>query len=98
VLGVSSRFLWKRPTERFLHHYDRSVTDDHLDAGVGTGCFLDRRRFPSPAPRVALTGLNSNALDFAARGIARYKPETYFRNVLEPISFEAPKFDSIGAN
>jgi hypothetical protein len=42
--------------------------------------------------------LNLNALDFAARRIARYKPETYVRNVLEPIPFDAMKFDSVGIN
>jgi ubiquinone/menaquinone biosynthesis C-methylase UbiE len=50
------------------------------------------------APRVALMDLNLNALDFAARRIAHYNPETYVRNVLEPIPFDAMKFDSVGIN
>ena len=40
--------------------------------------------------------LNQNALDFASRRIARYKPETYIQNVLELISIDAAKFDSVG--
>jgi 2-polyprenyl-3-methyl-5-hydroxy-6-metoxy-1,4-benzoquinol methylase len=98
VLGVSNNFVWKCPSRRLLEHYDRRVTANHLDVGVGTGYFLDRCRFPSPAPRVALMDLNRNALDFAARRIERHNPETYVRNVLEPISFDAPKFDSVGVN
>lgn len=98
VLGLSNRLIWKCPTRRLLAHYDSHVTANHLDVGVGSGYFLDRCRFPSAAPRVALMDLNRDALDFAARRIARYAPETYVRNVLEPISIEADKFDSVGVN
>lgn len=98
VLGLSNRLIWKCPTRRLLAHYDSHVTANHLDVGVGSGYFLDRCRFPSAAPRVALMDLNRDALDFTARRIARYAPETYVRNVLEPISIEADKFDSVGVN
>lgn len=98
VLGVSNRFLWKCPTQRLEEHYNKHVTANHLDVGVGTGYFLDCCRFPSQSPRIALMDLNQNALEFASRRIARYKPETYRRNVLEPISIDAPKFDSLGIN
>jgi ubiquinone/menaquinone biosynthesis C-methylase UbiE len=98
VLGVSNRFLWKCPTQRLEEHYNKHVTANHLDVGVGTGCFLDRCRFPSQSPRIALMDLNQNTLEFASQRIARYKPETYCRNVLEPISIDAAKFDSVGIN
>jgi len=98
VLGVSNRFLWKCPTRRLEAHYNEHVTANHLDVGVGTGYFLDRCRFPSHAPRVALMDLNPVALEFAARRIARYKPETYRRNVLEPISLDGRQFNSVGIN
>jgi Methyltransferase domain len=96
VHGLSNRFLWKCPTQRLIEHYNRHVTANHLDAGVGTGYFLDKCRFPSPTPRVALLDLNQNTLDFAAMRIARYRPETYRGSVLEPIQLDAAKFDSIG--
>lgn len=98
VLGLSNRLIWKCPTQRLLGHYDRHVTADHLDVGVGTGYFLDRCRFPAAAPRIALMDLNADALDFAARRIARYAPRTYRRNALEPIAFDGEKFDSVGVN
>lgn len=98
VLGLSARFVWKCPTLHIEEHYNRHITSNHLDVGVGTGYFLGRCRFPSPAPRVALMDLNPNPLEFAARRIARFKPETYRRNVLEPISVDAPRFDSVGIN
>lgn len=98
VLGLSNRFIWKCPTQRIVEHYNKHITANHLDVGIGTGYFLDNCRFPSQSPRIALLDLNENTLDFASRRIARYKPETYLRNVLEPISIEAVKFDSIGIN
>lgn len=98
VLGVSNRFVWKCPTRRLEEHYNRHVTAKHLDFGVGTGYFLDRCRFPSRTPRVALMDLNPAALEFASRRIERYKPTTYCRNVLEPISIDVGKFDSVGIN
>lgn len=98
VLGVSNRFLWKCPTQRLEEHYNKHLTANHLDVGVGTGYFLDRCRFPSQKPRIAVMDLNQNALEFASRRIARYKPETYCQNVLEPISTGAAEFDSVGVN
>ena len=98
VLGVSNRFIWKCSTQALLDHYNKHVTANHLDVGVGTGYFLNRCQFPLPTPRVALMDLNSGALEFASQRIARYKPETYNRNVLEPIPFDGQKFDSVGIN
>ena len=98
VLGVSNRFIWKCPTPKQLRHYERHLSANHLDVGVGSGYFLDRCRFPSASPRVALLDLNSTALEFAAQRIARYRPESYRRNVLEPITLDAPGFDSVAVN
>jgi methylase of polypeptide subunit release factors len=95
VLGVSNRLIWKCPTQRLEQHYKQHITANHLDVGVGTGYFLDRCSLPSPSPRIALMDLNQNALEFASHRFARYKPETYRRNVLEPISIDAARFDSV---
>jgi 2-polyprenyl-3-methyl-5-hydroxy-6-metoxy-1,4-benzoquinol methylase len=98
VLVVSNQFIWKCASQRIVEHYNRHVTANHLDVGVGTGYFLDRCQFPSRAPRVALMDLNQSVLEHASRRIARYKPETYRRNVIKPISVDAKKFDSVGIN
>ncbi len=98
VLWISNRFIWKCPTPRLLAHYDRHVSANHLDVGVGSGYYLDKCRFPSPSPRVALMDLNPNSLAFAARRVARYRPETHIRNVLEPIPFDGARFDSVAVN
>jgi ubiquinone/menaquinone biosynthesis C-methylase UbiE len=96
VLGLSNRWIWRCPTARLERHYAEHVSANHLDVGVGSGYFLDRCRFPSAAPRIALMDLNETALTFAARRIERYAPERYRRNVLEPIAIDGAKFDSVG--
>lgn len=98
VHGLSNRFVWRCPTQGLVAHYNRHVTANHLDVGVGTGYFLERCRFPTGAPRIALLDINRNSLDFAAGRIARHRPETYLRNLLEPLAIDAPPFDSVGLN
>ncbi|NEO56405.1 MAG: class I SAM-dependent methyltransferase [Okeania sp. SIO3B5] len=98
VLGFSNQFIWKCPTKWLMKHYNQMVTANHLDVGIGTGYFLDRCKFPSQTPRVALIDLNSNTLEFTSQRIARYNPKTYGRNILEPINLDAEKFDSVGIN
>ena len=98
VHGLSNRFVWRCPTQGLVAHYNRHVTANHLDVGVGTGYFLERCRFPPGAPRIALLDINRNSLDFAAGRIARHRPETYLRNVLEPLAIDAAPFDSVGLN
>jgi 2-polyprenyl-3-methyl-5-hydroxy-6-metoxy-1,4-benzoquinol methylase len=98
VLGISNKFIWQCPTQQLVDHYNKNITANHLDVGVGTGYFLDRCQFPSLTPRIALMDLNNNALEFAAQRLVRYQPERYCQNVLEPITLEVKKFDSVGVN
>jgi len=98
VLRFSNRVVWKCPSHNILALYNQHVSNNHLDVGVGTGFFLDRCYFPSTHPRLALFDLNPNSLEFTARRMARFQPETYRMNVLEPIVVEVPRFDSVGMN
>ncbi|MGH7252278.1 MAG: class I SAM-dependent methyltransferase [Nitrospiraceae bacterium] len=98
VLGFSNQFVWKCPSRRMLALYNQHVSANHLDVGVGTGYFLDHCRFPSETPRLALLDLNPNCLDATSRRVARYKPEVYRANVLEPIEDNIPRFESVGMN
>lgn len=98
VLWLSNPLIWRCPTSRLLAHYDRFITTNHLDVGVGSGYYLDKCQFCAPNPRIALMDLNANSLAFAADRIARYHPQTILCNVLEPISFDGPPFDSVGVN
>jgi ubiquinone/menaquinone biosynthesis C-methylase UbiE len=98
ILGFFSRTAWRCPADRLVQHYDRHVTANHLDVGAGTGYFIDRCRFPEPDPRIGLLDLNTDCLDAAAARIARYRPERYVGNVLEPLALGAEPFDSVSMN
>jgi Methyltransferase domain len=98
VLGISNKFIWQCPTQRLVDLYNSNITGNHLDVGVGTGYFLDRCQFPSSTPRIALMDINTNALEFAARRLVRYQPGRYCQNVLEFITLNVKKFDSVGIN
>ncbi len=98
VLDISNQFIWKCPTQRLVQHYNDHVSANHLDVGVGTGCFLHHCYYPTVEPRIALMDLNPDSLEYAYKKILRYKPEKYQRNVLETISINTPNFDSVGIN
>src|SRR3546814_19098587 len=74
VLGFSNRFLWRCPTAELVGLYDANVSANHLDAGVATGYFLDRCRFPSEQPRLCMLDLNEICLPTAAAPAARSRP------------------------
>ncbi len=95
ALGFYCRFVWRCRARNILELYNLHVSGNHLDIGVGTGFFLQRCRFPNPEPRLALMDLNPNSLEVAGRRLARYKPEIYKRNALEPIGFDGPGFDTV---
>ncbi len=100
ILGYFSRLAWRCPASRVLAHYDRHVSANHLDVGVGTGYFLDRCAYPSAPerPRLGLLDLSTACLDAASKRVARFDPEVIEANVLEPISYAGPRFDSVGLN
>jgi hypothetical protein len=96
LLGLHCRFAWRCPSHHMLELYNRHVSVNHLDVGVGTGYFLDQCKFPTANPRLALMDLNSNCLEVSGKRLARYKPSVHQMNVLEPINIDTPGFDSIG--
>jgi 2-polyprenyl-3-methyl-5-hydroxy-6-metoxy-1,4-benzoquinol methylase len=98
VLGISNRYIWKCPSSRIEAHYNNHLSSNHLDVGVGTGYFLDRCKFPSDSPRIALMDMNTNTLEFASKRIERYSPETYSQNILDKILTAIAPFDSVGVN
>ena len=96
VFGVSSRVLWRCPTNEFIRHYDNYVTTNHLDVGVGTGYLLDNCRLSSTSARIGLMDLNTDCLDATAGRLSQHHIEKYTHNVLESFTDPIEKFDSIG--
>jgi len=98
VCWFSNNFVWKCLSQFIMDHYNKHVTNNHLEVGVGTGYFPNRCRFPSSHPAITLADINSDALQFTAQRLARYHPKIITMNVLEPLSMKEHTFDSIGMN
>jgi len=98
VMLFENRLVWKCPTTKILDFYNRNISGKHLDVGVGTGYFLDRCRFPVPDPVIHLMDLSPNSLSKTATRIRRYRPVAHRWDVLDPITPDLPKFDSICAS
>jgi hypothetical protein len=95
VHGLSNRFAWRCPTRLLLDLYRSHLSADHLEAGVGTGFFLDRAA-PLRFDRLALVDINRHCLDRAGRRLARFKPALYQANLLAPIKLDVAPFASVG--
>jgi hypothetical protein len=98
LYGVISKFAWGSSISRLDAHYKKYASSNHLEVGVGTGYLLDRIRFESNAPRLALMDLSASCLEKTRQKVARYAPEVYTQNLLEPIAHSPAPFDSIGIN
>ena len=98
VHGVSNRWIWRCPTRRLVELYETHASNNHLDLGVGTGLLLQRAQL-TPETRLVLVDLNENCLALTAERLARQRPTTYVRNVLEPLELSVEtKFESAGLN
>lgn len=98
VLQFSNSFVWQCSSQVLLDFYNQHISDKHLDIGVGTGYFLNKCRFPSPTPEIALFDLNPHSLAKSAKRLRRYNPSCHMGNVLQPIDIGMSGFNSISLN
>ena len=95
VLGFNNHVVWRCPTRRLLQQYNENVSANHLEAGVGTGWYLDHCRFPVPQPRIGLIDLNPSALAKTRSRLRRFEPESHHADLLEPVPALTDPFDSL---
>jgi hypothetical protein len=95
VHGLSNRLAWACPTRRLLQLYEANLSANHLEAGVGTGFFLDRAG-GGGLKRLVLLDINRHCLDRAARRLRRFNPTLCRANLLVPVDTGLAPFDSIG--
>jgi SAM-dependent methyltransferase len=94
VHGFSNRFAWRCPTSRLRDLYEANLSANHLEAGAGTGFFLDRAG--AALDRLVLLDINQHCLDRAGRRLARFRPTLRQANLLAPIEPGLAPFNSVG--
>jgi len=92
--GLSNRLAWRCPTSRLVELYAQNLSANHLEAGVGTGLFLDRAG--TAFDRLVLADINEHCLDRATRRLARFRPERRQINLLAPLPPDLTPFASVG--
>jgi hypothetical protein len=95
VHGLSNHLAWRCPTRKLLALYRANLSCNHLEAGVGTGYFLDRAG-RSDFERLVLLDINRNCLGRAEQRLARFKPVVYEVNLLAPLKLDLAPFSSVG--
>jgi len=98
ILGIFCRFIWKCPSRIILDNYNKNISENHLDAGVGTGYNHDHCQFSSKTPRLVLMDLNQNCLEVTTKRLTRYSPGIYCGDVFEPFDTGSERFDSVALN
>ncbi len=95
VHGLSNHLAWRCPTRKLLDLYRANLSANHLEAGVGTGYFLDRAGGPA-LKRLVLLDINRNCLAGAQRRLTRFKPALREANLLAPLKLDLAPFSSVG--
>src|SRR5579872_5657388 len=98
LLEFTCNRVWHCPISRTLELYERHLSSNHLEVGVGTGYFLDHSHLPGFQPRLALLDLSPDCLTRTATRLSRYAPEVYRADALALIELDVRRFDSIAMN
>jgi Methyltransferase domain len=95
VHGLSNRFARRCPTDRLLDLYRNNLAGHHLEAGVGTGFFIDRAD-RATFEQLTLLDINRHCLARSAQRLGRYQPLLCEANLFAPIAIELEPVDSVG--
>lgn len=98
VMSIASPHLWGCPSSKILDLYSQHVSSEHLEAGVGTGYFLDRCRFPVNDPSLTLLDVSQDALEMSKKRLSRFRVSGVEASLLEPLPFGEDRFGSVGMN
>jgi hypothetical protein len=95
IMRVLTPYVWRCPAHHYTDLYRDVMSRNHADIGVGTGYVLEQCAYEPGEVRIGLFDLQQNCLDYTARRLARYQPETYQCDAMRPIHINADCFDSI---
>ena len=99
VLNISNQFIWRCSKTIQLTQFNKYLSSNHLDIGVGTGYYLKSCKMPTQ-PKVSLMDLNLNCLDAAKEALLKNEIEatTYQADIFKKQSALSEKFTSISMN
>lgn len=98
VIWFSNYFVWRCPSKHIQALYDSTLSNCHLDVGVGTGYFLKHCAALRPTSKLALLDLNPNCLAHTQRVMQHLSPDSYCADIFSPIECIQTRFHSIGLN
>lgn len=101
VLRFSNRLIWRCPYKILLDNFNKHMSKNHLDVGVGSGFFLVKAANIRQCRRVGLLDLNQNALYKASTRVKEkhnIDAELYHYNALSETPLTVEKFDSVSLN
>ncbi|MBI3897614.1 MAG: class I SAM-dependent methyltransferase [Gammaproteobacteria bacterium] len=95
IMQILSPYVWRCHPRHYQDLYRAYMSRNHADVGVGTGYILNRCQYQPGEVRIGLFDLQQNCLNYTAKRLARFRPETYLCNALEPIRHATDRFDSV---
>ncbi len=100
ILKVSNSLIWRCPSRYLKENFDRHMTPNHLDIGVGTGYFLAKSKKSAALNRVGLLDLNINSLTKASQRLEKkgITSESYNEDALSNPPLSVSPFDSVSLN
>jgi 2-polyprenyl-3-methyl-5-hydroxy-6-metoxy-1,4-benzoquinol methylase len=99
VLDISNRWIWRCPKEKQVAQFNKYITSNHLDIGVGTGYYLKTCKMPH-SPKLSLMDLNLTCLNKAQKALHQKSITTtlYQADVFKKQTALAERFNSISMN
>lgn len=97
VLKISNQFIWRCPTRLILKQLKKSISNDHLDIGTGTGYYLKKLITERNFEKLSILDLYENCLELTSKRIYPQKHKSIKHNIYEPIPESIECFKSISA-
>jgi 2-polyprenyl-3-methyl-5-hydroxy-6-metoxy-1,4-benzoquinol methylase len=99
VLDISNRWIWRCPKYIQLEQFNKYISANHLDIGVGTGYYLQACQSPSLS-QLSLMDLNPNCLSIASNTLRSMGiiPTDYLADIFKSQPNLSEQFSSISMN
>jgi hypothetical protein len=97
VLDISNKWIWRCSKRIQLEQFNKYITENHLDIGVGTGYYLEQCQRPLQL-KLSLMDLNPNCLNTTKALLHDCCPDIYLADIFKPQPSLSKKFSSISMN